>query len=75
MNHRDDIWPPEVQEFAPALQRHDKGLLRRQLTQINSRSMQTLPGALLFLLVCWAVYMEVSITTSDVLSGALQRGC
>ena len=20
MNHRDDVWPPDVQEFAPALQ-------------------------------------------------------
>lgn len=34
MNHRDDLWLPDVQEFAPALQRHDKGLLRRQLTRV-----------------------------------------
>ena len=32
MNHRDDVWPPDVQEFAPALQKHDRHFLRRQLT-------------------------------------------
>ncbi|KAL0032632.1 hypothetical protein WJX77_011773 [Trebouxia sp. C0004] len=29
MDHRDDVWPAGVQEFAPALQKHDRHLLKR----------------------------------------------
>ncbi len=32
MDHRDIVWPPDVQEFAPALQKHDRHLLNWQLT-------------------------------------------
>ena len=31
MNHRNDLWPVGVQEFAPALQRRDISLLKRHL--------------------------------------------
>ena len=45
MNHRDDVWPLDVQEFAPALQRHDKALLKRQLTRRSPSVMYMQPNA------------------------------
>lgn len=43
MNHRDDVWPPDVQEFAPALQKHDRRLLKRQLRHGPSAIMYMQP--------------------------------
>ena len=45
MNHRDDVWPTDIQEFAPALQKHDRRLLKRHLAHGPSAMMHTHPNA------------------------------
>ena len=44
MNHSDDGWPPDIQEFAPALQKHDRHLLKRHLKHGPSAIMHTHPN-------------------------------
>lgn len=44
MNHRDDVWPTDIQEFAPALQKHDRRLLKRHLAHGPSAMMHTHPN-------------------------------